>query len=412
MHSLGMTSQALWKNRNYRLLFASATGANLGDGLIAVAVPWLATLLTHDPFLIGLVASARSLPWFLFALPAGVLTDRLDHRRLLIGADCLRVVLSVALIMLAVSATPGTAPVLVMAALSFVLGSAEVLRDNTAQTFLPAIVEKSQLEQANGALWSTEQLAGQFIGPPLAGFLIGLSVAAPFGVQAALLVGAIVLIASIRLPRPVQATQHVPMWAALKEGIVWLWRDTMLRRLAFILGGFNFLGYGYMAVFVLYGQRVLGLEAFGYGVFLTLAACGGLAATLTGPALLKRISPTMAIVSGMMVFSLTAAVLAMRAPIWLAGLMMMVDGFAGMLWNIAQVSYRQRHIPAPLLGRVNSAFRFIGTGPAAFGAIAFGALIAWGEPMGAVQAVLLPYWVAAVVGAMLAIYAAFRLRIG
>ena len=412
MHIDHMPTNTLWKNRNFRLLFVSASCTNLGDGVIAVAVPWLATLLTHDPFLIGLVAGARSLPWFLFALPAGVLTDRFDHRRILISADCLRVVLSVALVMLAVFATSGTASVLVMAALSFVLGSAEVLRDNTAQTFLPAVVRMSQLEQANGALWSTEQLAGQFIGPPLAGFLIGLSVAAPFGVQAALLVGAIVLIASIRLPRPVQATQHVPMWAALKEGIVWLWRDTMLRRLAFILGGFNFLGYGYMAVFVLYGQRVLGLEAFGYGVLLTLAACGGLAATLTGPALLKRISPTMAIVSGMMVFSLTAAVLAMRAPIWLAGLMMMVDGFAGMLWNIAQVSYRQRHIPAPLLGRVNSAFRFIGTGPAAFGAIAFGALIAWGEPMGAVQAVLLPYWVAAVVGAMLAIYAAFRLRIG
>lgn len=412
MHRLRMTSPSLWQNRNYRLLFASAAATNLGDGLIAVAVPWLATLLTHDPFLIGLVASARSLPWFLFALPAGVLTDRLDHRRILIGADCLRALLSIALIALAVLATPGTAPVLAMAALSFVLGSAEVLRDNTAQTFLPTIVDKSQLEQANGALWSTEQLAGQFIGPPLAGFLIGLSVAVPFGVQAALLAGAVVLIAGMSLPRPLQAKQHLPRWAALKEGMVWLWQDTMLRRLAFILGGFNFIGYGYMAVFVLYGQRVLGLEAFGYGVFLTLAACGGLAATLIGPALLKRISPTTAIVSGMLVFSLTAVVLALQAPLWLAGLMMIVDGFAGMLWNIAQVSYRQRHIPAPLLGRVNSAFRFIGTGPAAFGAFAFGALIAWAEPLGTVEAVLLPYWVAAAIGALLTGYAALRFRIG
>jgi MFS family permease len=406
-----MTADALWKNRNFRLLFASAAATNLGDGLIAVGVPWLATLLTHDPFLIGLVAGARHLPWFLFALPAGVLTDRFDHRRILIGADCLRIGLALALLTLALTAHPGTTPVLIMAALSFVLGSAEVLRDNTGQTFLPSVVEKGQLERANGALWSTEQLAGQFIGPPLAGFLIGLSVALPFGAQAAMLAGAVGLIASMSLPRRVQSGPHLAMMPALKEGLVWLWRDTMLRRLAFVLGGFNFIGYGFWAVFVLYGQRVLGLDAFGYGVFLTLAACGGLAATLIGPMILKRISPTAAIISGMGVFAATAGVLALQPPLWLAGLAMIADGFSGMLWNIAQVSYRQRHIPAPLLGRVNSAFRFIGTGPAAFGAFAFGALIAWAEPMGAVRAVLLPYGVAGLIGAALTVYSAFRLRL-
>ena len=74
------------------------------------------------------------------------------------------------------------------------------------------------------------------------------------------------------------------------------------------------------------------------------------------------------------------------APLLCVAVMMVLDGFAGMMWNIAQVSYRQRHIPAPLLGRVNSAFRFIGTGPAAFGAFAFGALVAWAESF-AIEAV-------------------------
>lgn len=411
MHTAAMTASALWKNRNYRMLFASAGATNLGDGLTAVAVPWLATLLTHDPFLIGLVAGARQLPWFLFALPAGVLTDRADHRRLLIGADCVRIVLSVLLLTLALIANPGTAPVLILAALSFVLGSAEVLRDNTAQTFLPSVVDQAQLERANGALWSTEQLAGQFIGPPLAGFLIGLSVAWPFGAQAVMLVAAVALISSMSLPRRVQSAPHLAMMPALKEGLVWLWHDLNLRRLAFVLGGFNFIGYGFWAVFVLYGQRVLGLGAFGYGVFLTLAACGGLSATIICPVILKHISPTVAIISGMGVFAATAAILALQPPLWLAGLVMIIDGFSGMLWNIAQVSYRQRHIPPALLGRVNSAFRFIGTGPAAFGAFAFGALIAWAEPSGAVQAVLLPYGVAAMIGAGLTVYSVCRLRI-
>lgn len=185
----------------------------------------------------------------------------------------------------------------------------------------------------------------------------------------------------------------------------------MLRRLAILLGGFNFLGYGFFAVFVLYGQRVLGLDAVGYGFLLTLAACGALAATLVGPGVLRRMRPSTAILCGMTVFTVTCGVLALHAPLWLVGLAMVVDGFAGMMWNIAQVSYRQRHIPAPLLGRVNSAFRFIGTGPAAFGAVAFGALIGWAEPDGRVQAVLLPYALAAGIGAVLTLYAALRLRL-
>jgi hypothetical protein len=164
-------------------------------------------------------------------------------------------------------------------------------------------------------------------------------------------------------------------------------------------------------VLVLYGQRVLGLGAVGYGLLLTLVACGALAATLIGPAILRRIRPGTAILCGMFVFTLTSGVLALHAPLWLVALAMIVDGFTGMLWNIAQVSYRQRHIPAPLLGRVNAAFRFIGTGPAAFGAFAFGGLISWAAPAGPVQAVLLPYAVAAGIGALLTLYAAFRLRL-
>lgn len=405
-----MTPGSLWHSRNFRLMCASATATNLGDGVMAVAVPWLATLLTRDPFLIGLVAGARSLPWFLFALPAGVVTDRHDHRRILVAADGARVAVALALLALALTAGPGTLPVLAMAGLTFLLGCAEVLRDNTAQTFVPAVVEPRQLEAANGALWACEQVAGQFVGPPLAGFLIGLSAALPFGLHAGLLACGILMIAVMALPRRAPAAP-APVMAALREGLGWLWHHVMLRRLAILLGGFNFLGYGYFAVLVLYGQRVLGLDAVGYGLLLTLAACGALAATLIGPAILRRIRPVTAILTGMAVFTLTSGVLALQAPLWLVGAAMAIDGFAGMLWNIAQVSWRQRHIPAPLLGRVNSAFRFIGTGPAAFGAIIFGALIGWAEPLGPVQAVLVPFWVSAASGSALTLYALARLRL-
>lgn len=402
----------LWVNRNFRLLFSSALATNLGDGLIAVAVPWLATLLTDDPMLIGLVAATRHLPWALFALPAGVLTDRHDHRRLILGADAARLVLSVALVTLALTASPGTAPVLGLAALAFLLGTAEVLRDNTAQTFLPDVVGKPQLERANGALWATERLAGQLAGPPMAGFLIGLSVALPFGVQTILLLAALGLIGAMRLTRKAVKPKAQPALAAIREGLGWLWRDPVLRRLALVSGAFNFVGYGFFAIFVLYAQRVLGLDVVGYGLFLTLVAIGGLAGSILGPMVLARIGPTVGLLLGIVMFSLSSATLALQAPLWLIGLVMLADGFCGMLWDITVVSYRQRHIPPPLLGRVNSAYRFIGTGPAALGAFAFGALVAWAEtPEDKITGLLLPYAVASAVTAVLALYAAFRLRL-
>lgn len=402
----------LWANRNFRLLFSSALATNLGDGLIAVAVPWLATLLTHDPLLIGLVAAARHAPWALFALPAGVLTDRHDHRRLILLADTARLGLSLALGLVALTANPGTGPVLGLAALAFLLGSAEVLRDNTAQTFLPDVVDKRQLESANGALWATERLAGQLLGPPMAGFLIGLSIALPFGAQTLLLLAALALIGAMSLAPPAHTRAHQPTLAAIREGLGWLWANPTLRRLALVSGSFNFVGYGFFAIFVLYAQNVLQLDVVGYGLFLTLVAIGGLIGSILGPYVATRIGPTASLLLGIAMFSASSAALALQAPLPVIAAFMLADAFCGMLWDITVVSYRQRHIPPALLGRVNSAYRFIGTGPAALGAFAFGALVSWaatpGDPS---SGLLMPYAVASAVTALLAIYSAFRLRL-
>ncbi|MBP9181549.1 MAG: MFS transporter [Fuscovulum sp.] len=402
----------LWSGRDFRLLFSASAATNLGDGLIAVAVPWLATLLTDDPLLIGLVAANRHLPWALFALPAGVLTDRHDHRRLILAADAARLLLSLALCALALTAAPGTGPVLGLAALAFLLGTTEVVRDNTAQTFLPGVVDKTHLERANGALWATERLAGQLAGPPLAGFLIGLSVALPFGAQTLLLLSALVLIGAMRVTRTPAAQPHQPALAAISEGLRWLWGNAVLRRLALVSGAFNFVGYGFFAIFILYAQRVLALDVQGYGALLTLVAVGGLAGSVFGPRVALRIGPTASLLVGIGMFSASSAALALQAPLPVIAGFMLADAFCGMLWDITVVSYRQRHIPAPLLGRVNSAYRFIGTGPAALGAFAFGAIVSAVETPGdRITALLWPYALASGVTAALAVYAVFRLRL-
>lgn len=166
-----------------RFIFASGM-TNLADGIAVVAWGWIASLLTRDALLVALVPVALRLPWALLALPAGLVTDRVDRRRLILGMDAVRALafagaagaLWVAL-PLAPAPTegisaPGLYASLLVAAL--VVGGAEVFRDNAAQTMLTALVPKDRLERANGQLWSAELLTNALIGPALGAFLIGL----------------------------------------------------------------------------------------------------------------------------------------------------------------------------------------------------------------------------------------------
>ena len=97
-----MTSH--WSLRNFRLLFSASAVSNLGDGVSALAVPWLATLITRDPMLIAAVAFATRLPWLLFSIPAGVWTDRVDRRRLMVQADLFRMLLTFGIVAMILSA--------------------------------------------------------------------------------------------------------------------------------------------------------------------------------------------------------------------------------------------------------------------------------------------------------------------
>ena len=128
-------------NKNYRLLFSASAVSNLGDGVSALALPWLASLITRDPMLI-----ATRLPWFICSIPAGVITDRYDRKHLMVSADILRMILTAALVVCALT-IPQPAPagaafaaILIVSGLAFLLGLAEVVRDNAAQTALPSVV--------------------------------------------------------------------------------------------------------------------------------------------------------------------------------------------------------------------------------------------------------------------------------
>lgn len=396
-------------NRNYRLMFSAGALTNLGDGLIVLALPWLATLLTREPMAIAAVAAAGRLPWLIFALPAGVITDRADRRRLIARTDMLRAGIVLAIMLLALG-TPVPGAVWALAGLAFLLGSAEVLRDNAAQTILPAIVAPDDLEAANGQMWSAEQITGQFVGPPLAGLLIGLGIALPFGLDVAALVLAAGLVWLITLPP--QARQSVRFWPALVEGVRWMRSDVPLLRLAVVLGLINFF---YMMAFtmtVLFAQEVLGLSAAQHGVLLSVAAVGAVVGSLGAPAVMARIGAQACLFVALSVWGLAYAAIGVSSNAVFVGAAMFALMAGSMLWNVVTVSWRQRRIPSELLGRVNSIYRFFGWGSMPLGALAGGAVVSMVElEAGREAALRAPFLLAAAGSAVLLVYAAFRLRL-
>lgn len=163
-------------------------------------------------------------------------------------------------------------------ALALVLGCAEVVRDNTAQTLLPAVVGTTQLERANSRMWGAEMAMNQFVGPPLAGVLVAVSIAWPFLGNAALLAACAVLVFSLRgrfTPTGARTTGRINFRAEISEGFGWLWRHQVLRSLALALGVMNMASSFSAVVFVLFAQEVLGLfDGWEFGVLLSGAAVG------------------------------------------------------------------------------------------------------------------------------------------
>ena len=394
-------------NKNYRLLFSASAVSNLGDGVSALALPWLASLITRDPMLIATVAFATRLPWFICSIPAGVITDRYDRKHLMVGADILRMILTAGLVVCALT-IPQPAPagaafaaILIVSGLAFLLGLAEVVRDNAAQTVLPSVVAKSDLERANGQLWSIEQIMGAFIGPPLAGFMIAWAVPAPFVLDTlsfALTAGMVLFIAIP--PRPAVIRRSV--WREAVEGMVWIRSHWVILQLALMLGVMNALGMLVVTILVLYSQEVLGLSVIQHGLLLIAGAAGGVVGGLVCPKIAAVLGRRSALHCALLGLAVSNALLALVPSVLIVAL----------LWNVVTVSYRQRFIPDALLGRVNSIYRFFGWGLLPFGALASGAIVVMAEPdLGRALALRMPFIIAAVGSFAMLVYGMIWLHI-
>ncbi|NJP33592.1 MFS transporter [Micromonospora thermarum] len=359
---------------NYWRLWSASAVSNLADGIVKIALPLVALGYTDSPALVAGVAAAFSLPWLLFALPAGALVDRLDRRRAMLAANTLRAALLGALA-LAVASDAGS--VWLLYGVAFGIGVAETLYDTSDQSILPQVVPRELLPRANGRLHAAELTANQFIGPPLAGFLVAggaaLALAGPAGLWA-LAVAALFLVSGrFRVERDAPTTLR----ADIAEGLRFLWRHRLLRTLATMVGAGNFATSAIFGVLVLYAvgpDSAMGLTEPGFGIFLTTIAAGIVVGSLVAGSLERRIGRARVLGVSVLAMAVVVGAPALVTNPFALGAIYFGGGILFAAWNVITVSLRQRITPDRLLGRVNSGYRLLAWGTLPLGAAAGGLL--------------------------------------
>ncbi len=361
--------------------------------MVHAAAPLLTLSLTNDERLIAGVSFCSMIPWLVLSLPAGVYIDRFDRRKMMVVANLIRAALFG---LIAFSAATGSLSIWIFMAILVGVGCCEVIFDMSAQAFLPQIVPDHLLEKANGRLSSLELITNTFIGLPLGAWAFVVAVGVPFGVDAASFALAAVLVASIRIPSSAVAEsesleQRKSFKADLAEGLRWLWSNKLIRTLAIMLGITNMTTMFGDAIFVKYAAEELGVTGRAYGFLLALTAIGSILGGLLGDKIAKRLGIAQSIVYSYFVFGFVGIIYFFMPYVWAVAIAASLMGLASTTWNVVTVSLRQRVIPTELFGRVNSVYRFIGTGSIGIGAL-IGGQIAYSTNL------RMPFLAAAVLG--------------
>ena len=415
--------------RAYWKLWSATAISNLGDGVAGVAYPWLASAVTRSPLLIAAAGFASRLPWLVFTLHAGVITDRFDRRKLILGMDLFRGFLTVivgVVVLLNRDSLPSLnelssitdmetnwALYLTLLLASFLFGLAEVLRDNSAQTLMPSVVAEENLEKANGRMWSAESLTNSFIGPPLGSLLIGISIFIPFFFDAVSFFVAVALIATIGGSfRPVsqKPREKLNFKSEIKEGFSWLWAHPLLRPMAIILGFMNGVGSMVTATYILFAQEVLKTSVFVFAVLGMAAAVGGIIGGLLAPKISEKFGSGPSLWLAMILAPVGTAIIGFTSTWQVVWVVTVFQTIAAVLWNTITVSLRQSIIPSHLLGRVNSVYRFFAWGSIPIGMFLGGALVAIGQVfLSREMALRTPYFTGAILGLLIFALSASKL---
>lgn len=353
-------------------IFTANLASSLGDGIARTAIPLLAARLTSDPLLIAGLGALALLPWLFFAIPAGILIDRIDRRSALAMANGVRTVLAGALVVL--SAT-GNLTIWWLYLVTFIYGAFETVYDGAIRAIVPSIIGKADLPRANSRIEGAELVVQNFLSGPFTSILFAVSVLIPLGVNAVVFGLAVVL--AFLLPRAASGLQFtdtsgepkVAWYRQFVDGYRFIIGNRMLRTLWFLS---TFIGLAWTAStasFVLFALIRLGVPEAWFGVFLLSGAVGGLLGSFIANRLktLWGTGLTMALMS--LLGGLVLVATGLAPVLWVGAVGFAMSSLTVTVWNILVMSLRQSIIPGRLLGRVHGTWRTLLWGTMPLGAL-------------------------------------------
>jgi MFS family permease len=274
----------LLREHDFRLLWFGQGISAMGSSVTAIVLPLIAVArLDATPFHVGLITAAGLAPWLVLGLPFGVWADRGRRRPLLIASDLGRAAL---LATIPIADLAGTMTIAHLGVVALLVGALSVLFDVSYPAYLPVVVDKSRLIDANGKLSAT-QSAAMMGGPGLGGSLLQLA-----GVAVAMLVDVLSFLISALTLSAIRAVEPVPqpvaavrrrMRTELAQGLRFALSQPLVRALLAAGTVANFLLSGYTAVAVVFLYSTVGLGEAAIGALLAVATAGTVVGALLGP---------------------------------------------------------------------------------------------------------------------------------
>lgn len=370
--------------RDFGKLWTAAAFSNLADGVGRIAVPLIATTLTHDPLLIAALGALAFLPWLVFGLPAGMIVDRYDRRWIMAWANALRGAAALGLALLTVT---GHISILWLLIATLVFGLGETLFDNATNAIVPSLVRRPTLDRANGFLQAAQITIDNFVAAPIGGVLFAVSLALPLWIGAAGYIIPIVLAVLLPLSaaRPLREERALPDAEAAvasgdplaaaelettapeepstsvsaREALSYLWRHRFLRSMVVftsIVGSAFAFAQAPIFLYFLDEQQVdpaaIGLVTAGIGV-------GALVGSLVASSLVAKFGRG-TVMLGANIFAALSLVAVWAAPEAItATIAYALMACAVSIWNVPWGALRQAIVPGHLFGRVLGIIRTV-----------------------------------------------------
>ena len=358
--------------RNFRMLWIGEGISLLGDQFYMIALPWLVLLLTGNALAVGTVFAMAGVPRALFMLVGGALTDHFTPRKLMIGSNLARMILTGLLSGLVLT---NLIQLWMLYVSALLFGLADAFFFPAQSSIVPQLVEKDQLQMGNAIIQGTATLS-LFLGPLLAGVMISwldagtthstLGIAFAFGLDSFSFLASITMLSLMRIQNTnayIEKTESGVL-ASIREGLLYVWNDATLKIVFPIVMGLNLLINGPFAV----GIPVLARTRFpegaaAFGLIMSVFGGGALLGTVLAGVLPKpsKLLGTISL-SIISLMGIGLAVVGFAPTAYIAATAALGMGIANGYANVMLITWLQQKIAPEMTGRIMSLVMFAAIG--------------------------------------------------